>query len=132
MVLHLNKLKFPSPKGRIMISLIEFFFNFFNVFSLFYLSLKMSGILRLNKLESRLPKNALCQVCLKLTKCFSRRKFSKIRQCIFTMSLSSPIGKERDTSFEQNCNFTGVDVYKCVLEAYFKKCTNIFTVFISP
>ena len=59
----------------------DFFFKFRQcIFAIFYnLSLKMSGILILNKLESHLPKNSLCQICLKLTKCFSRRKFSKFQ-----------------------------------------------------
>ena len=43
-------------------------FNFINVFSLFrnYLPLEKGGDLHLNKLESPSPKDALCQVWLKL------------------------------------------------------------------
>ena len=46
-----------------------------NIFSLFlyYLPLKNGGALHLNKLESFSPKNALCQVWLKLTQSFWRR-----------------------------------------------------------
>ena len=46
----------------------EDFLNFFKVFSLFrnYLPLKKSGALPLKKLESISPKDALCQVWLKL------------------------------------------------------------------
>ena len=44
------------------------FLNFVNVFSLFpnYLPLEKGGALHLNKLESPSPKDALCQVGLKL------------------------------------------------------------------
>ena len=53
------------------------FFNFFNVFSLFrnYLPLEKGGGLHLNKLESHSPKDALCQVWLKLAQWFWRRRF---------------------------------------------------------
>ena len=53
----------------------EFFFNFINAFSLFrnYLPLERDGVLHLNKLESPSPKDALCQVWLKLAQCFRRR-----------------------------------------------------------
>ena len=46
----------------------EDFFNFDNVFSLFrnYLPLEKGGALHLNKFESPSPKDALCQVWLKL------------------------------------------------------------------
>jgi hypothetical protein len=49
----------------------------FNVFLLFryYLPLKKGYPLRLNKLESPLPKDDLCQVWLKLAQWFWRRKF---------------------------------------------------------
>ena len=47
-----------------------------DVFSLFrnYLPLEKGGALHLNKLESPSPKNALCQVWLKLTQWFWRRR----------------------------------------------------------
>ena len=51
--------------------------NFVNVFSLFrnYLPLEKGGVLHLNKLESPSPKDALCQVWLKLAQWFWRRRF---------------------------------------------------------
>ena len=54
------------------------FFNFVNVFSLFrnYLPLKKGGGLHLNKLESSSPKDAFCQVWMKLAQWFWRRRFS--------------------------------------------------------
>ena len=71
-------------------------FNFVNVFSLFrnYHPLEKGGALQLNKLESPLPKNALCQVWLKLALWFWRRGFFfKFRYCIFSISLLYPLGK---------------------------------------
>ena len=55
----------------------KIFFNFVNEFSLFrdYLPLEKGGALHLNKFESPSPKNALCQVWLKLAKWFLRRRF---------------------------------------------------------
>ena len=51
--------------------------DFVNVFSQFHkhLPLEKGGALRLNKLESPSPKDALCQVCLKLAQWFWRRGF---------------------------------------------------------
>ena len=60
----------------------------------------MGGALHLNKLETPLPKDALCQVWLKLAQWFWRRflnfsnVFSLIRDYL-------PFGKGRDPSFEQ-------------------------------
>ena len=75
-VLHLNKLESPSPKDalcQVWLKLAQWswrrrFLNFVNVFSLFrnYLPLEEVGALHLNKLESPSPKDALCQVWLKL------------------------------------------------------------------
>ena len=55
----------------------ENFLNFVNVFSLFryYFPLKKGAALHMNKLESPSPKDALCQVWLKLTKRFMRRRW---------------------------------------------------------
>ena len=55
----------------------EDFFNSVNVFSLFrnYLPLEKGRTLYLNKLESPSPKDALCQVWLKLAQWFWRRRF---------------------------------------------------------
>ena len=74
--LHLNKLESPSPKdasSQVWLKLAQWFwrrrfFNFINVFSLFhnYLPLKKGGALLLNNRESPSPKDALCQVWLKL------------------------------------------------------------------
>ena len=75
--LYLNKFESPSSKDalcQVWLKLAQWFWrrrflNFINVFSLFrnYLTLEKSGALHLNKLESPLPKDALCQVWLKLT-----------------------------------------------------------------
>ena len=83
--LHLKKLEFPSPKDalcQVWLKLAQWFwrrrfFNFVNVFSLFrnYLPLEKGGALHLNKLESPSPKDALCQVWLKLAQWFWRRRW---------------------------------------------------------
>ena len=74
LVLHLKKLKFPSPKDALCqgwLKLAQWFWrrrflNFVNVFSLFhyYLPLEKGGTLHLNKLESPSPRDTLCQVWL--------------------------------------------------------------------
>ena len=56
------------------------FLNFFTVFGLFhnYLPLEKGRALQLNKLESPLPKDALCQIWLKLAQWFLKRwKFER-------------------------------------------------------
>ena len=85
MVLHLKKLESPSPKDalcQVWLKLAQWFWtrrflNFINVFSLFrnYLPLEKGGTLHLNKLESPSPKDALCQVWLKLARWFWRRRW---------------------------------------------------------
>ena len=83
--LHLNKLESPSPKDalcQVWLKLAQWFWrrrflNFVNIFSLFrnYLPLEKGGAHHLNKLESPSPKDALCQVWLKLAQWFWRRRF---------------------------------------------------------
>ena len=79
--LHLNILESPSPKDalcQVQLKLAQRFwrrfFNFVNVFLLFlnYLPLEKDVALLLNKLESPSPKDALCQVWLKLAQWFWR------------------------------------------------------------
>ena len=55
----------------------EDFFNFVNVFSLFrnYLRLEKGCALHLNKLEPPSPKDALCQIWLRLVQWSRRRRF---------------------------------------------------------
>ena len=70
------------------------FLNFLNVFSLFrnYLPLEQGVVLHLNKLESPLPMDALCQVWLRLAKWILRGRFLNcIDQCIFAISKLSPL-----------------------------------------
>ena len=77
------KLESPSPKDALCqdwLKLAQWFWrrrflSFVNVFSLFrnYLPLEKGGALHLNKLESPSPKDALCQVWLKLAQWFWRR-----------------------------------------------------------
>ena len=77
----------PSDSGE------EDFSNSVNVFPLFlyYLSLEKGMALQLNKLENPTPKDALRQVWLKMARWFCGRKIFKFRQCIFAVSLLSPL-----------------------------------------
>ena len=81
--LNLNKLESPSPEDalcQVWLKLAQWFwrrkfFNFVNVFSqfIYYLPLEKDRALHLNKIESPSPKDALCQVWLKLAKWFWRK-----------------------------------------------------------
>mgnify|MGYP003688723061 CR=1 FL=1 len=81
----MNKIKSHSPKDalcQVWLKLAQWFwsrrfFYFVNVFSLFrnYLPLEKGGAIHLNKPESPSPKDALCQVWLKLAQWFWRRRF---------------------------------------------------------
>ena len=81
MALPLNKLESPSPKDalcKVWLKLARWFWRIFlklrPCFTLFrnYLPLEKCGALYLKKRESRLPKEALCQIWLKVTQWFSR------------------------------------------------------------
>ena len=84
-VLHLTKLKSPSPKDslcQVWLKSAQWFWrrrflNFVNVFSLFrnYIPLEKGMALHLNKLESPSIKKDLCQVKMKLSHWFWRRIF---------------------------------------------------------
>ena len=67
----------------------DFFLNYVNIFLLFrnYLPLEKGGALHLNKLEFLSPKYASCQVWLKLTRWFWRRRW-KIEK--FTTTTTTP------------------------------------------
>ena len=58
-------------------------------------------VLNLNKFESPLPKDDLCQVWLKLAMQFLRRRFLKGCQCNFTILQLSPLEKHVAPTFEQ-------------------------------
>ena len=79
-------LESPSPKDtlcQVWLKLAQLFWRrflkFVNVFSLFhnYLPFEKRGALHLNKLDSSIPNDDLCQVWLKLAKGFWRRNFFK-------------------------------------------------------
>ena len=101
--LHLNKLKSPSPNDalcQVWLKLAQWswrrrFLNFVNVFSLFhyYLPLEKGGALHLNKLESPSPKDALCQVWLKLDQLFWRRRFFNFVNVFSLFHFCPPLGK---------------------------------------
>ena len=63
----------------------------------------MSVAIHLSKIKSLSPKDALCQVQLKLAKWFWGRRF-KFRWCIFAISKISPLRKERDPTYEEKLN----------------------------
>ena len=78
--LNLNKFESPLPKNalcQVWLKLAQWFRRrrFFNIFNIilhfrYYIPLEKGVALYLNKLESPLPKNALCQVWLKLAQWF--------------------------------------------------------------
>ena len=76
-------------------------FKFVNVFLLFrnYLPLENGMAFHLNTFESPSPKDALRQVWLKLVMVL--KKIFNVCQCIFVISLLSPLRKGHDPSFEQ-------------------------------
>ena len=78
------------------------FLNFVNVFSLFlnYLPLEKGGTLHLKKLKSPLPKDALCQVWLKLAQWFWRRRFSNFVNVFSLFRNYLPL--EKDTVLHLN------------------------------
>ena len=98
--LHLNKLESPPFKDvlcQVWLKLAQWFwrrrsFKVFNVFLLFpnNLSFEKSIALHLNKLESSLLRDTLCQVKLKSAWWFWRRRFLKSGQ-LFT--IISPLGR---------------------------------------
>ena len=71
------------------------FLNFINVFSLFrnYLPLEKGVTLLLNKVEFPSPKDALCQVWLKLAQWFWRRRFLKVVNLFLKFPNYLPFGK---------------------------------------
>ena len=95
--LHLNKLECPSSKDALLQVWLKldgwfwrrrFLKNFVNVFSLFcnFIPVEKGEALHLNKLESPLPKDALCQVWWKWTQWLWRRWFLKDFNVFFAIS----------------------------------------------
>ena len=92
--LHLNKIKFSSPKDEwchVWSKLAKWFSRrsiflfrqcFFSIFCNFFL-MEKDRTLHLNKLESPSPKDALCQVWLKFAQWFWRRRLFLISSRYF-------------------------------------------------
>ena len=105
------KNKSSSPKDalcQVWLKMVQWswrrrFLKVLNVFWLFldYLPFEKGMALHLTKIESPSPKNALCQVWLKLDQWFWKRFHLKIWY-IFTILQLSPLWEGRDPSFEQN------------------------------
>ena len=104
MVLHLNKLESPIPKEALCkfgwnwpSSFKERILNIFNIILLlrFYLPFESGLALYLNKLESPPPKDALCQVWLKLAQKFWRRRYLDIFNIILHFRYYFPLEKGR-------------------------------------
>ena len=122
MVLQLNKLEFPSPKNalcQIWLKLGQWFWrrrflNFVNIFSLFryYLPLERGGGFHLNKFESPSPKDALCQVWLKLAQWFWRRRFLNF------FKLLGPI----DRKFHGHGENDGFVLYEHIIKQFSSFC----------
>ena len=101
--LHLIKLESPSSKDalcQVWLKLAQWFWrrgllNFVNVFSVFryYLLLEKGKALYLNILESRLPKDALCKVWLKLGQWIRRRRILNFVNVFSLFRNYLPLGK---------------------------------------
>ena len=80
------------------------FLKILNVLLLFhnYLPFEKGVVLHLNKLESPSPKNALCQVWMKLEQWIWRRRFFVVFNVFFTISQLSPLWEGRGPSVEQS------------------------------
>ena len=72
------------------------YFNYFAIISTF----RRAWPFIWKKLESSSPKNALCQVWLKMAQWFWRWRFFKSSQCIFAISKLSPL--EKGVAFHLN------------------------------
>ena len=110
MVLHLKRLESLSPKDamcQVWLKLALWFwrrrfFNFVNVFLLFhnYVLLEKGRALHLNKLEFPSPKDAMCQVWLKMAMWFLRTVlnfveiFSQFRNHLFFYLNKLPLSQE--------------------------------------
>ena len=101
--LHLNKLKSSLPYDvlcQVWLKLAQWirrrtFFSFVNVFLLFgnYLPLEKDGALYLYKHGTSSPKNAYCQVWLKLAMWFRRRYFNSVN-VFLQFGNYPPMGKD--------------------------------------
>ena len=121
--LHVNKFSSPSHKDALCPSSLcdalwqvwlkfallfwrRIFWNFVNVLSLFRndLPFEKSVALHLNKLYSHFPRDALCQVWLKLANWFFRRRFLNFVHSFSVNRNYLPLEKELSLYF-QNWNF---------------------------
>ena len=108
--LHFNQFESPPPKDhlcQVWLKLAQWFWRrFLNCLNiilvfLYYLPWEKGVALHLNKLESPPPKDALCQVWLKLAQCFWRRFLNIFFYIILLFRYYLPLEKGRGPSFEQ-------------------------------
>ena len=115
MVLQLNILKLTSPKDLIEIGLVVLEKNILRFHQWFFTISKLSPLrkrwaLHLNYFKSPSPKDALCQVWLKLVKWFLRRRFSYIVNVFslfrnyLPLEKDGPFFKHTWIPFTQGCN----------------------------
>ena len=97
------KIWIPSTQGYLVPNLVEIgpvvlkreFLNIFNIILIFrfYLPFEKDGAFHLNKLQFPSPKDALCQVWLKLAQCFWRGRFFNIFNIILHFRYHFPLEK---------------------------------------
>ena len=118
---NLEKDYIPIPQGWFLPSLVEIitvfwrrrFLNFVNLFLLFrnYFPLEQDAALQLDKIESPSPKDALCQVWLKLAPWFRRRKTFKILSMYFCCFVIISHWIRTGPSIESHESHSSNDVY---------------------
>ena len=109
------------------------FFNFINLFLLFrfYLPLEKCVVRHL-KIKTLSPENALCLVWLQLVYRFLKKIVFNIRECIFAISLLSPLRKKLNSHYLRmlcaNFGETGLLVLeKKILSIYFGHDINMIS-----
>ena len=143
MVLQLNILKLTSPKDLIEIGLVVLEKNILRFHQWFFTISKLSPLrkrwaLHLNYFKSPSPKDALCQVWLKLVKWFLGRRFSYIVNVFHYFVIISPW--KRTGPFLNTLEFHSPKVARCrvwlklaqwFLERRFLNFVNVFSLFRS-
>ena len=139
MVLHLNKIEFPSPKDALEKKIFKFCQCIFGISYSF--PVEKGGALYLNKLESPSLKDALCQDWLESSQWFWRRKLLNFVK-VFLL-LYNYLSFRLDPSFNQIWNLITQECFvpslvesgEMVLEKKifeFRQCNFAILLIISP